>query len=226
MSKSLVAFEDERTCTDRTLCQGDVITVPDRRFVNICEKSQDPNPWSIDVVITDTMTREYPFDSTYKWAAFELPKPATPAPIIGTPTPPTPPTPTPPTPTWSRGECCTQRPNKIVFKIDPIDCDESENEMMYRNRNLKHKSKGKDDFSCEGPKPSGTNMTVEIRNKYGTLLAIWDDVDTGDVLTLDQVHTNLVVKIDSQVINFHASCSKPMCTGNKMGSFTILDFKY
>ena len=230
LGNSIVAFEDSVACSYRQFCTNEAFTIYDRRFANICEESQDPNPWPIDVLITDTMKREYSSEFSYKWVAFTLPKPVTPAPIIGTPTPPLPSPPTPPTPTEGRVKCRAQ-PKKIKFMIDPIACDESNNGLQGLRRNLKSKSKGSSNgelYTCEGQKPGGP-MSLRITNKYGTVL-FEDDVIAGQPYVLSTVHKNLVVEIDSamcdQKITFHASCSKAIYTGDTFGSFKILDFYY
>ncbi len=217
-----IAFEDEVSCSDRRLCQGDTWSVPDRRFVNLCEMTMgDWNPWDLRLDIQDKFGRSQSLPGTYTWPIITLTPPSAP-----TPTAPTAPTPTPPTGT---GKICTGRPSKMKFSIKPIGCDESKNSFLRR---LKHNSgSDKSYFSCEGNKPPSfpVNFTV-YSQKYNNYITSGTAYSPEDVFYFSPVPSNVMIKMTSdscdQTATFHSSCSKPLYTGDKFGSVTLVDFVY
>ena len=217
----VLTFEDKYSCgADRVLCEDESMTIPDRRFVNLCEVSQHPRNWDIDVEVSDKLNRKQEFTYTYNWDAFTLTVMTLP-PIVTFP----------PVPQIVRKEC-EGRPSKIEFQIIPISCDQSDNSLKGLGRKLKSKKSGSY-FQCNGSvSDSITPLYVEIFNTYDkVLLEKTRVVDSNSILTLASVSTNVNVKIYHnnnvvQNIVFHASCSKPIFTGDSFGSFKIVEFVY
>lgn len=217
---SILSFDDLYSCDQRTMCLGDAWDIPARMsLVNICSFANMMNPWPIEMQITGTGNRSELFSSTYTWDAA----------VIG-PTP-VPPSPTPPT---SSKEKCSQRPRGIKFSIVPTNCGSDDNELktLGRRRELNHNSKnnGKKYYACSGSPPANFPAQVVITDNKGNEIFSRSDVSSNVTYDLMSVPTNLRVKIYSgsnqQIIVFHSSCSKPIYTGDTMGSFKIEDFIY
>jgi len=78
---SMLAFDDVIRCGNRMLCQNNTWNIPQRkRSVNICTGSQSPNPWLIDVKVTDTKSRSKSLTDQFIWAIINQPIPTTPQP--------------------------------------------------------------------------------------------------------------------------------------------------
>eukprot|EP00551_Chaetoceros_affinis_P018911 CAMPEP_0203718848 /NCGR_PEP_ID=MMETSP0092-20131115/3032_1 /ASSEMBLY_ACC=CAM_ASM_001090 /TAXON_ID=426623 /ORGANISM="Chaetoceros affinis, Strain CCMP159" /LENGTH=599 /DNA_ID=CAMNT_0050598081 /DNA_START=204 /DNA_END=2003 /DNA_ORIENTATION=+ len=214
-TSTLVPFDDVYSCDMRRICRGEVFDIPARKgVVNICNFSKLMNPWPIEFKVTDTLRRSQLFTDEIEFNSVTF------GPINPEPTDPT-------------GEKCSGRPSEIKFKIVPTKCGEDKNELKSfgRRRELSHNG-DKIYYSCSDSTDARISFPAKvfISDNKGNELFSRNNVARGESFDLQNVPTNLRVKIFSktndQVVVFHSSCSKPIYTGDTMGSFKILEFSY
>ena len=188
LGAEILAFEDHYSCQSRDMCMGDAVTIPDRRFVNLCEISQDPRTWDIAVIVGDAMNRDVQLNLAFEWPEFEYPGDGDRGISFdgdgGNSTIPEVTTyedPAAAVDFYVEGVACQRKPVGIKFAINPTACDESSNSFMTSRRFLKHNSQNNSSsggsgssggsstssipsypYSCQGPAPSFDDLSVKI----------------------------------------------------------------
>ena len=243
LGSQTLAFEDRYSCETREMCQGESITVPDRRVVNLCLISQAERDMSINVSVECGVNDRITLESIYEWPQFEYPTKdrdidfSDDGNYTEVPEPPE-----------ALPVECTSRPVGIEFKIVPIDCERSSNPFLSAgNRRLNHK-KGKGTSTSTGTEVSGGNgdrfiyscdgrfapkfpVRVEIMDEDGKIIYENANVRSSEeTFRLSMVPNNMKVHVIGstcdQEIKFSPDCSTVISTGDSFGSFTIVGFHY
>ena len=210
---NMVGHPNNDVCM-KSFCYGDVLTLSETRYVDICELSPPGTATEVPVNINvefdigeDDVDLIWIPDPNLQFDPPPTPSPiAVPAaPVFVSSTP------------ANHGTVCEKRSDSLWFRFTGKDCSDSYNDQRLLKKN-------KNQFMCEDYSSMGGSVEMSVNGE------IHSNVGVGEIILVTGGPTNTEVHIDgvndmAQEIKFHSSCSGSFKLGDRFGSLELVGFE-